>query len=63
MVAKFLDDNSRELKQRDGVGNENGRMPLPPRALARLKDRHEIARECFYFSATECHYHLVLSLA
>ena len=34
------------LSNEDGDCNENGRMPLPPRALARLKERYGIAREC-----------------
>ena len=36
------------LSNEDGDCNENGRMPLPPRA--RLKERYGIARECSHFN-------------
>ena len=38
------------LSNEDGDCNENGRMPLPPRAPARLKERYGIARECSHFN-------------
>ena len=38
------------LSNDDGDDNENGRMPLPPRAVARLKERYEIARQCSQFN-------------
>ena len=40
----------RGLSNDDGDDNENGRVSLPPRALARLTERHEIARECSQFN-------------
>ena len=38
------------LSNDDGDDNENGRMLLTPRAVARLKERYEIARECSHFN-------------
>ena len=38
------------LSNDDGDVNERGRVSLPPRALARLKGRYGIARECSHFN-------------
>lgn len=50
MVQNFWITTVGNLRNDDGDVNENGRMPLPPRALARLKGRYGIARECSHFN-------------